>query len=548
MRWRKLLLSALVMLVTLELTLQVAALAVAMTRPAQPTDSASQHAVVCLGDSYTFGIGSTQPSAAYPAQLQSTLRALGHSDLLVKNGGCPGQNSAYMLRRLPSLLQADTKVLCLLMAFNDTWSPATHVTSNEDSVASTGVPAAFEWKWRTGRLVALCYGFFQNSWHRTSAQIAEQAAERRTDPAILDQAAGFDLLLQLGVLAQTPQPVSMPTACPAALQARIGNAYQLAAKSGAKEGMRCAEQVVADHADSPFALHALAAFATQAADPSTESKALARLEEMAGQQQPAAEECLMFALAAAGHNARALEVAKRITVRDPRSLLAWKVRQDAAFQLGDWEQFEHAASEGLRLADRVAPLESSIVARHYAQAIAPGKPGLAAGLMVAAALLDGDADMLQTKVWSVRGVVPWSAFADAIDRAAPSKPSVIEALRQRFRRAYDAQSMESDAWPQGLEANMLEAGRICKERGIRVVVIGYPFPHPGLEAVQRKVASQLSAPFVDVRERFDRELETRRREDLFVRDGHCSDAGYAILAELVSPVVSRLLSEESKSK
>ena len=33
---------------------------------------------------------------------------------------------------------------------------------------------------------------------------------------------------------------------------------------------------------------------------------------------------------------------------------------------------------------------------------------------------------------------------------------------------------------------------------------------------------------VAVRARFDRELKTRPREELFVRNGHCTDAGYAI--------------------
>ena len=128
-----------------------------------------------------------------------------------------------------------------------------------------------------------------------------------------------------------------------------------------------------------------------------------------------------------------------------------------------------------------------------------------------------------------------------MDRASTGDPKVIAAIRERFRQAWDEPTVESDSWAAALEANMLEAGRICKERGIRVVIVGYPFPHPGLEAIQRKVAAKLAAPFIDVRARFDHELQTRAREELFVRDGHCTDAGYVLIAELVAPTVLSLL-------
>jgi lysophospholipase L1-like esterase len=55
------------------------------------------------------------------------------------------------------------------------------------------------------------------------------------------------------------------------------------------------------------------------------------------------------------------------------------------------------------------------------------------------------------------------------------------------------------------------------------------------------VAERLGAPFVSLLQRFDAELKTRKREELFVSNGHCTDAGYEIVAELVSQVVDPLL-------
>ena len=42
------------------------------------------------------------------------------------------------------------------------------------------------------------------------------------------------------------------------------------------------------------------------------------------------------------------------------------------------------------------------------------------------------------------------------------------------------------------------------------------------------------AEVIDARERFDRLLESRRREELFLLDGHLSDTGYAEIADLVA--------------
>jgi hypothetical protein len=40
---------------------------------------------------------------------------------------------------------------------------------------------------------------------------------------------------------------------------------------------------------------------------------------------------------------------------------------------------------------------------------------------------------------------------------------------------------------------------------------------------------------------FDRQLQHRRREELFVADGHCTDAGYGIMAEQMAAAVDPLL-------
>src|SRR5678810_941134 len=90
MRWRKVLLAVAIFLVTLELTLQIGALAMALFGPHQgPTTHAT---VLCVGDSFTFGVGASSPATSYPSQLTTTLAARGLPGVVVSNAGFPGQD------------------------------------------------------------------------------------------------------------------------------------------------------------------------------------------------------------------------------------------------------------------------------------------------------------------------------------------------------------------------------------------------------------------------------------------------------------------------
>ena len=73
--------------------------------------------IVALGDSLTsgHGIGSAR---AFPAVLQRQLDAAGYYYQVV-NGGVAGDTSAGALRRLPALLDLDTRILIAMLGAND---------------------------------------------------------------------------------------------------------------------------------------------------------------------------------------------------------------------------------------------------------------------------------------------------------------------------------------------------------------------------------------------------------------------------------------------
>lgn len=105
------------LMLALSLALGAAAL------PASDVD-AQQAAVVALGASNTYGKGRGQtpggvaPGRAYPAQLQSMLKAKGYK-LTVRNAGVPGDTTGGMLARLDSAVPNGTQVVILQPGGND---------------------------------------------------------------------------------------------------------------------------------------------------------------------------------------------------------------------------------------------------------------------------------------------------------------------------------------------------------------------------------------------------------------------------------------------
>ena len=61
--------------------------------------SAGPFRILCVGDSFTFGVGAP-PGGSYPAQLESVLPGA-----QVINAGLPGTSSPALRKRLPSLME-----------------------------------------------------------------------------------------------------------------------------------------------------------------------------------------------------------------------------------------------------------------------------------------------------------------------------------------------------------------------------------------------------------------------------------------------------------
>lgn len=537
-RWRKVLLALGVFLLALELVLQVGAAVAtwAIARDAGPAGAA----VLCIGDSYTYGIGATSAASSYPARLGELLRNRG-LDVAVVNGGSPGQDSAFILRRLPSQLAAGTKLVCVMIGTNDGWSHPAAVDADELARATAGDGSArtFEWRWRTGRLLALATRFAFGSWSRTGDAAAATPARRGRDD-LRDPATGFAVLESVGVIPSVPELPVLPPACEPRVQARLDEIRRTQARGDGAAALALARVLARDHADCAEAQHALVVTAQQSDDVAA-AAALQRLQTMAQAGDPAASEQLALALMTIGNCELALAAAQHRVRQEPRAVFAWNVLQQAAYVLGNWDEFVRAAATSLRLAGRFSPADTAMISRHYARVIAPREPGKAAALLVAATLLDGDDGLARAHMRALAANVPWDEFERVMTTFGSDRAGAMATLRPLLRTLHAGDA--SNAWAGVLREHLEHIAGLARRHGAKVVLLSYPFFNAELEGTLREAATALAVPFVAVRERFDEELQHRSREQLFVRDGHCSDAGYAIVAALVADAVAPLLAK-----
>jgi lysophospholipase L1-like esterase len=158
-------------LVLAEGILQIGALVV-RSRAREDRGSASSGApgrvVLCVGDSFTYGSGSSSAATSYPGHLESWLNeteAEGGPRWTVRNAGWPGRNSTELVRRLPRFLdEVRPDYVCVLVGANNRWNVR---ESNSDLPEAADVeariaeePAARDdtdggFRWRLPRLMAI---------------------------------------------------------------------------------------------------------------------------------------------------------------------------------------------------------------------------------------------------------------------------------------------------------------------------------------------------------------------------------------------------------
>ena len=531
----KWLLAAASFVVALELVLQLGAVALWLLQPS-PVVTPGTAAVLCVGDSFTHGIGSSSVERSYPGRLEALLRERGHA-VRVHNAGAPSEDSAYVLRMLPRWLRPGTQVVCVLLGVNDTWSQPARVPA---TAADDDRPGGFRLCWRTGRMLALLVRFSFGSWQRQDdAAIPQPTAAARVRPELVDVETGFAVLAAADLLAASPQLPFVPPPSAPALQARLDTLWRRLREAADPATLAAVRDLAAEYPDQPPVLALLAAAAGRSGDAALATTTLQRLATLAAAGDALAAECELVALDALDRLPELARAAAARLQREPASLLAYQALLRASFLTGDWDTFRRAAPLALRLVGRLVPTETAHVVRDLARILAVEQPELAATLLLAGPLLDGDPGPTRNVLRLLAETVPEATVAAALAKLPLTPATTVLGAMLRSWGQPDAGA--APAWAAVLAEHLERIDAVVRAHGATTVVLTYPFHQPELTQVQREVAARLGLPLVAVHERFAAELRRGPREAWFARDGHCNDAGYALLASLVADLVAPLL-------
>jgi lysophospholipase L1-like esterase len=123
-------------------------------RPADEAVPAGARVVLCVGDSFTYGLRA-EGSRSYPRGLEARLRAAApEAGWRVVADAWPGRTSAQVVANLPGRLREHRpEIVVVLVGLNDLWN-----LTGPDAAVRTAAPAdpsRFVWTWRTARLGAI---------------------------------------------------------------------------------------------------------------------------------------------------------------------------------------------------------------------------------------------------------------------------------------------------------------------------------------------------------------------------------------------------------
>jgi hypothetical protein len=147
-------------LVLVEVILQVAAWVIWNNdQVAAAERSDTQSVALCIGDSFTYGLGASTRDRSYPARAQEIVASREPQAITFVNRGVPGQTSRDVLGRLPGALQRyQPDLVYVLIGSNDYSFRPTSLDLAEDST----VDSAFPVRWRTRRLILLLVDWLQS--------------------------------------------------------------------------------------------------------------------------------------------------------------------------------------------------------------------------------------------------------------------------------------------------------------------------------------------------------------------------------------------------
>lgn len=481
----KVLFSILLSILLFECFLQIAAFITWRTyhRVNPGTHGGSKKVVLCIGDSYTYGIGSGTPEGTYPAQLQ---KLMGDNWTIV-NAGWPGQNSHDALAKLETQLHEYKPTIVLIMiGTNDSWSRP-DLFSPSDGLEITD---SFPWRWRTRRLILILRARFahdqKNNMNARAPESAEElmaAGWKALSSRDFETAERyFNLCIQKG--AQNPYP-----------HGGLVSVYMLSGRQ--QLAARELDWLKAAYARNP--------------------------NEHAGM-------VLEQSLLDVGKRPECLQILDKLVQEYPDNAWVWKDHAWAHFLDGAQERALQSINKALTLISDSDPGGKAYLLRMKSRIVSAQNANEAIGLAVEAYLLDRNLTEFTVSVQTIPKWIQRTEFEELLEKLPVSKTE-----RSELTELYlQATNRNTEKTKDILRAHLLHMIARCRLAGARPILLSYPFVSEPTESVINDVSIYLKVPQINLYPVFEKELKTKRREELFVPDGHCSDEGYGLIASIVA--------------
>lgn len=494
--------------ILVEVLLQIGALGVYLLNrsPSQHEQQSGGKVVLCVGDSWTHGMGcSDSMKHSYPAELERLLREQEEATWRVANGGQSGQNSRDVLLRLESQLQENQpSIVCVLVGRNDRWSRPAEVVG--ETVAESH--RSYRFRWRLPRLIA----WIADSARVQPAPIATDGPEWRTKE-----------LPRVETHRDEPWTWVNTTEIQSL---RKGGWERVAANdhAGAIKNFELARSL----ADDPETHGALTNSYRMIGDI---EKSLASLrwlqDEWSKTQSVWVGRPLMHALSGWSKDAESLQVCREFTQIFPLDPTAWGELGRACYNLG---RYEEAREHLLRcMAADPSPSYYASLRVRVETALRRPESALASLFSIYAANNDTAWASNELNVACEMSTFTNQMFVDTLAafECAPDVKKRLGILVDNAMRARDGEAAR-----RVLVSHLHQIVNKCRLGKATPVFLEYPIDTP-YRGTLSEVAKELDVLHIDVHSWFRDRLSETQIQAMRSPDGHVNDEGYRIMAECV---------------
>lgn len=509
--------------------------------------------ILCVGDSFTHGIGASDRSRSYPRVLWSKLEQSTPGGFAVLNRGYPGFDSSDILRRLTRQLRTlRPDYVYVLIGYNDRFSVQPEVLATE--LEADTAPDGFRWRCRTLDLfrrigIGLSGADPVRSypkeicglWHSDSVEVSFHEDGHMVMNGVPSRWYVLGEELRVGEAAKESSVRWRRETGRLILEGDILETGRIelergpgkedplaAARLAIRDGrLEAAALLLKDCKPGPLTLGARAELSSRVGEKSRFQTRLQELRTLAVGDAAARGE-LARVLIVAGQSDEGLQLARSYLAEHPVHRELWTALTDLAGReprrlaaVVDIVDAMLAAIDDKRLRGMVLSQRAGMVRHLGGDPVAVLKDYLESGLLLdhlnaSIALLRSDPQVFNEEV---------IAKAKASLELSPKQRDMVEGAIREARAGANSASGR-------LERHLRKYAEMCRQHGARLVLLLYPEPI-GLEPAVRRVCQAGLAALVDPQPRFAEELQRRNWSELFASDGHCNDAGYALLAEIV---------------